>query len=309
MDKGGGNGSGKARRAPVGCVDAEAKRRFLSALKRGVTLEAAAREAGCSLSPFYKARTQDVEFAADWADALELSALRERAHDVALPPMDGEDMRIAPNGKRRLQLRKMRQVRFAGKRIETFLAHFAGTGDVSAAAAAAGVDESTVYNRYRKDPVFAADWDAALMQAYLTLDAEALRQRLAAQKRMRGEIVPAGEVAAEFGRVMQLLERAERRLKRGEGRSFVKVTPKRPTFDAAIEALDRKLRALGLVIPPLPADVAARYDVLPPPGDLGTVTSDCPLGTSDCPLGTEGTVTFTDPADSLSHGGAESDCP
>lgn len=283
MDRKGGNGSGKAQRAPAGCVDAEAKRRFVSALKRGVALAAAAREAGCSISPFYKARAQDAEFAQDWVDALELSALRERALVVEPPPAaDGDEVRIAPNNKRPLQLRRMRQVRFAGKRIETFLSYFAGTGDVSAAAAAAQVDESTVYKRYRKDSVFAADWDAALMQAYLKLDAEALRQRLEAQKKVRDEIVPAGEIAAEFGRVMQLLERGERRLKRGEGRCFVKVTPKRPTFDEAIEALDRKLRALGLIIPPLPPDVAARYDGLRPPGELGTeelgtVTSDCPL--------------------------------
>ena len=86
-------------------------------------------------------------------------------------------------------------------------------------------------------------------------------------------------MAAEFERVMRLLERAERRLKRGEGRAFSKANPKRVTFDQAIGKLEKKLRALALVIPPLPADIAARYDGASPPAKEGTVTSDCPRPT------------------------------
>ncbi|HEX8655411.1 MAG TPA: hypothetical protein VF693_09340 [Allosphingosinicella sp.] len=267
----------RAPRARVGCVDAAAKRAFLKQVKAGVRLEEAARAAGCSISAFYKARKADAEFADDWADALELSALRERT--VPLPIADGETVRIAPNCRRPLQLRKMRQVKFVGRRVETFLSHFAGTGDVSAAADAAGVDESTVYNHYRKDPAFAAEWDGALLISFAKLEAEALRQRLKAMERVRDALIPEGEVAAEFDRVMRLLERAERRLKRGEGRAFSKANPKRVSFDQAIGKLEKKLRALALAIPPLPPDIAARYDGARLPAKEGTVTSDCPRPT------------------------------
>ncbi|HYG30655.1 MAG TPA: hypothetical protein VD887_10630 [Allosphingosinicella sp.] len=277
----------KVPRAKAGCVDAGAKRAFLREVKAGARLEDAARAAGRSLSAFYKARRADADFADDWADALELSALRERT--VPLPEADGETVRIAPNSKRPLQVRKMRHVKFVGRRVEIFLSHFAGTGDVTAAAEAAGVDESTVYNHYRKDPAFAAEWDGALLLSYAKLEAEALRQRLKAMERIRDALIPEGETAAEFDRVMRLLERAERRLKRGDGRAFSKVNPKRVTFDQAIDLLEKKLRALSFVIPPLPPDVAARYDGARPveagqdeqavtEAEAGTVTSNCPHG-------------------------------
>jgi hypothetical protein len=52
-----------------------------------------------------------------------------------------------------------------------FLDHLAGCCNVTAAAAAAGVGVSTVYDARRRDPVFAQAWDEAIEAGYATLEA------------------------------------------------------------------------------------------------------------------------------------------
>ena len=97
----------------------------------------------------------------------------------------------------------------------------------------------------RKDPEFSAACDEALAVAYAALEAEAVRQRLEAQRNLREGLCPTGEIAKEFERVMQLLARYDR----GGGRiGFRRVGPgneRRWTFDEAIALLDRQLRAFG----------------------------------------------------------------
>jgi hypothetical protein len=170
---------------------------------------------------------------------------------------------IRPNNGRRQQWRRMRHVRFDDARKERFLNHFAGCADVLEAARVAGVDESTVYKHRRKDPTFAAAFDEALDQAYARLEAEAVRARIEAQKRMRRAMdkgVPTGDVAAEFERVIRLLDRWDRR----NGRLGVRtISPDRRQpldFDESIALLDTKLRRLAIPILRLPGDIAGRYD-------------------------------------------------
>ncbi len=49
--------------------------------------------------------------------------------------------------------------------IARFLEHFSRSGNVRAAALAAGVSQQTAYVRRRRDPAFAAGWEAALLHA------------------------------------------------------------------------------------------------------------------------------------------------
>jgi hypothetical protein len=229
-------------------IDAAAKARFLAALRLGAPIPLAAEAAGFSVKGFFGIRRREPAFKLGWLWALELSAMEERAPPQASDGGEEEDgqVRIVPGRCRLLQKRKMRCVRFTPARQRIYLDHFAGTADSQAAAAAAGVSVATVDSHRRKHPEFAAAHDEALRNAYPKLEAEAVRQRLAAQERLRGELVPTGEMATEFERVMKLLARWDRRDGRIGPREVHHGRQRRWTFEEAIEALDKKLRALGL---------------------------------------------------------------
>jgi hypothetical protein len=249
--------SGPARRL----IDRAVKVRFLAALRAGAHRDEAAAQAGFSPRALYTARRRDPLFKLGWVWALELSAADERERERAArvreggaadagadagADRDGEDVEIAPNNQRALQKRKVRSVRFGAARRKIFLAHFAGTADAFAAARAAGVSYSTVYDHRARDPQFAEDWDAALRQSYVLLEAESVRQRLAAQAKLRETPEPTGEMAKEFERVMLLLARMDRRDGRIGMREVRHGRQRRWTFEEAMVALDKRLRSLGL---------------------------------------------------------------
>lgn len=140
----------------------------------------------------------------------------------------------------------MRHVAFTDARKRLFLDHFAGTCDAVASAEAAGVCKATVYKAAQRDRDFRAAWEEALAIGYAALEAEAVRQRLAMQRKMRDGLSPQGEIAQEFERVMKLLNRYDRR---GGGVGFQRPRYGRMkswSFEEAIVALDKKLQALGL---------------------------------------------------------------
>ena len=172
-------------------IDTEAKRRFVAALRSGEGREDAAAAAGFSLMGLYNARRRDPAFAAAWTGALATSAAAER-RTRALAER-GErlargEVRIAPANRRFHQRRRRRNVRFDAERQAVFLARFAATGDTRASATDAGVHESTVHLHRRTDPAFAEAYDEALARAYVHLEAEAVRLRLAAQARLRAAV-------------------------------------------------------------------------------------------------------------------------
>ncbi|HLL31598.1 MAG TPA: hypothetical protein VK403_11425 [Allosphingosinicella sp.] len=244
----GGRGKSRGRR-PI--VDAAAKVAMLAALREGRRLDEVAASYGVTLQAFYSARRRDPLFAAAWRDAHALAAEAERG---AAEDVDGE-AQIVPNNRRVLQRRRIRHVRFDDRRKGVFLAHFARSCDLAAAAAAAGVCERTVFNHLRLDPAFAAAFRSALEEGYAWLEAEAVRQRLEAQERLRqareeaengGAPLAPDEEGAEFDRTMKLLARWDRKhgglgareVRHGRMRSM--------SFEDAIDLLDRRLRALGL---------------------------------------------------------------
>ena len=250
-------GTGESRRL----IDGAVKARLLEALRRGLERDEAAALVGFPLGSLYTARRRDPVFALGWAWAMELAAIDSRGGELARKRPEGETFRIAPKPFRPLQRQRMRWVRFTEKRQQIFLDHFAGTADAEASADMAGVSYATVRSHYRRNPEFAAAWDEALRVALALLEADALRQRLEAQRRLKENLHPTGEmaqefargdIAAEFERVMKLLARWDRR----DGRAGPR--DRRPgrgrwTFDEAIVALDKRLRILGIrrgIVPP-----------------------------------------------------------
>jgi hypothetical protein len=227
-------------------IDAPVKAHFLSELRAGASREAAAAACGFPLASLYNARGRDPLFRFAWEWARDLAAIDERGGELALRTAEGETVRIAPHNRRLLQRRRMSWVRFTERRQQIYLDHFAGTADAEAAAAAAGVSSATVQAHCRKHPEFAALRDETLRFAYAKLEAEAVRQRLEAQRRLRENLQPKGELAQEFERVMKLLARYDRRDGRVGPREIGHGRQRRWTFEEAIEALDKKLRALGV---------------------------------------------------------------
>ena len=212
-------------------MDALAMGQFIQALRRGATVTQAARKAGFSETSFYRKRRADAEFALVWAEALEAS--------------DAPRL-IRPGNGRRLQVRHTRRLKFTEAKKEVFLSHFAGTCDMATSAEAAGVCTDTVRNHRMNDPEFAARCQAALEQGYATLEEEAVRERIAAIARLKAGVLPAGEAAGEFERQMKLLAQWRRRDGSLGPRAHARETLKRWSFDEAIAALEKRLRALRI---------------------------------------------------------------
>jgi hypothetical protein len=230
-------GNSDSDTAPVRRIDEVAKGIFLDAVRHGARIRDAARAAGFTGKGLWKARRADPAFA---------EAVEEALEDSNVPRF------IAPANGRRLQLSRPRRLRFDAWRREIFLDHFAGTCNETAAAEAAGVCRETVYRHRMRDPEFAAAHQAALETGYARLEAEVLQQRLEAQQRLRDGAIPQGELATEFERVLKLLARWERRGGAVGPRTVAHGRRKSWTFDEAITAIERKLKALAVPIPQLP---------------------------------------------------------
>jgi hypothetical protein len=230
-------------------IDSAAKAAFLERLRQGDRRDDAAEAAGFSLMGFYGARARDPAFRAEWSAALAAPAAagrRVRAYE------ERGEVRIAPANRRLYQRRRRRHVRFDATAQAIYLAHFSTNGDSRAAAAAAGVSPSTVRLHRKTDPAFREAHKQALAEAYEYLQVESVRQRLAAQQRLRAAIEAAeparppelaAEAAAEFDRTMKLLARLDRRPRRPDRHG-----PRhgRWTFDQAIALLEKRLDALGV---------------------------------------------------------------
>jgi len=301
-------------------LDGEAKAAVVLGLMGGARVVDLARAHGVTVQAFRNARRRDPVFDAGWraAHAASAEAERREAREARLRAMvSGEpeeeaggagveadnrghvpvdapgeahgpgETRIACNNRRALQRRKMRHVRFDERRRGVFLAHFTWSCDACAAAAEAGVSERTVYSHMGSDPPFAEQFRNALALGYARLEAEALRQRLAAQRRLRarmeaadaGHAAPDADTAAEFERVMKLLTRWDRQGRAEPGMLAKRRSPARAwTFDEAIVALEKRLLALGFIKPD--------YDPESPEGTACAAPPDAAGG--DAPLALPG---------------------
>jgi hypothetical protein len=242
-------------------IGEEDKARFLRSLRCGASREEAAAAAGFPLGSLYNVRARESVFRLAWEWALDLACIDVRGGRLAPGPRGGGEVeeagpgevRIVSCNRRLLRRRRMRWVKFNEKRQQIFLDHFAGTADAEAAAAAAGVTYQAVRAHYRKHPEFAALWHEALRLGYAMLEAEAVRQRLEAQRRLSENLEPTGELAQEFDRVMKLLARWDRRDGRIGAREVGHGHQQSWTCEEAVLELDRSLRKLGLrtgIVPP-----------------------------------------------------------
>lgn len=259
-------GDSKAKRPRI--TDA-AKAAFIDAVCGGATVAYAAAAAGHSLPGFRRLARREAAFRAGW-DAARKAATAAMAAARARRDEAPGDVRVTSNNQRVFQRRTMAHVRFDEGRQALFLKHFAANCDAGAAAAAAGVAQSTVLLRRHKDAAFRAAFDEALEQGYALLGAEALRQRLAAQAQLRAamaraqDVAPAAapgeDLAGEFERTMKLLARWDRKNEPPGIRSISHGRQKAASFDEAIELLDRKLVALGIRRGLIPAPAAPSDD-------------------------------------------------
>jgi hypothetical protein len=107
--------SGKRRRL----IGQDAKLRFLAALRAGAHRDEAALASGFPLKSLYGARRRDPLFRLGWRWAMELSGEDQASNRRRDRPAAGEEagpVRIAPQGNRPLQRRRMRWVRFTEAR-------------------------------------------------------------------------------------------------------------------------------------------------------------------------------------------------
>ena len=193
---------------------AELQTAFLTALRRGALVAAAALEAKVAIATLYYWRGRDPLFAMAWESAAALSA-------------------EAPG----------RRLRFDARRRGLFLTAFERSCNLSDACARTGIDPTTVYRLICRDPEFERDCRAALERGGAALELALAARRAEEARAMRGyEIVPRGTMTTDFEQIMTLLARYERR-DGSIGPRFVRHgRQQRWSFDDAIELLGRKLK-------------------------------------------------------------------
>jgi hypothetical protein len=74
-----------------------------------------------------------------------------------------------------------KRVRWTGRLKEVFLNHLTATCNVKASAQAIGIDPGSAYARRRSDESFAADWRAAIAQAYEIMETHLLALALSGE--------------------------------------------------------------------------------------------------------------------------------
>lgn len=224
MEEAGKPGPGCGR---PGIFDEGQRAVFVAAVARGALVREAAAEAGVKLTTLYYRRDHDPAFAAAWEAA------------VAAGPLPVRTDRATGRTRRR---QRGRPVKFSREAKQAFLDHFAGTCDLEASAEAAGVSASTVHRHLASDPAFAEGFDAALLIGYRLVEAGAVREVRAAQRKYR--LAPtSGAGAQSFERAIQLMRTFRRP---GGGVEQPRQGPQaraRWTFDEAMEALQKKLAA------------------------------------------------------------------
>jgi hypothetical protein len=164
---------------------------FLRALERCGEARAASADAGIDWSTAYARRRAHSDFAAAWAEALQVHKLRaarfdaeeleafNRSLDASLdapspsqacgsgPSLsrtgrgtEGEEYSVA-NG----QVRRVGHGRWSARKEKIFFDELAATANIRRSAAAAGVSYNAVQARRLKHPLFRAKWDAVAQSA------------------------------------------------------------------------------------------------------------------------------------------------
>lgn len=97
------------------------------------------------------------------------------ANDPVVSARKGGGALVTPVGRR---------VRWTKAKRKCFLTHLSRTANVSASVRKAGMGRKAVYSLRDRDPNFAADWQAALTEAYDNLELQLLDQALNGRERV-----------------------------------------------------------------------------------------------------------------------------
>jgi hypothetical protein len=253
----------RPRRTPWGVAVRE---RFLAALRETGNVSASARAAGASPQLFYGRREREPEFAAAWNAALTESAAvlkaaetpfeagRWRAEPV-IPsgsakgrkpaPAEGEKViRRTSNG--RMQIAAARPGQWTASTDKAFFALLRQTGNLSATARAVGFDVSSVWERYRKWPAFAREWERTLEEASLELEFRLLclgNNVLAGEGGGTSGTEEAGSEAAKFDPEFALKFLKWREEKR-QGRGRRRHGPREPSIEEVRKSILSKIEAI-----------------------------------------------------------------
>ena len=152
-----------------------------------------------------------------------------------------EGVRVTGGKGRRVQVRKAARGSFGEAERQVFLDHLAGCANVTAAAAAAGVGVSTVYDARRREPGFAKQWDEAIEAGYTTLEALLIERAAKGGGYAPGETPVPGPEAIDTGLALDLLRlsRSPRAARHPGG-----APPRRAEEQALAEAILAKLDVL-----------------------------------------------------------------
>lgn len=153
----------------------------------------------------------------------------------------GKGKRVTGGNRRRVQVREAPRGSFGEAERRVFLDHLAGCANVTAAAKAAGVGVSTVYDARRREPGFAQQWDEALEMGYVTLHSLLLEAAKGGAYVPGGTEVP-GPETIDTGLALDLL-----RLSRSPkaARKTGGAPPRRASEKALAEAILAKLDVLA----------------------------------------------------------------
>jgi len=167
------------------------RRRFFALLEESGNVRMAAELAGVGIKAVYRLRMKEPGFAARMEEAKEKAGARlDRSevgpstalHAVPLPRKSGggiEDGLVVRRGAGgRLRLVAAGPHRWEKRHDEIFLVHFRGTGNVTAAARAAGFTAKAAHDRRKANPGFAVAWERALPEAEMRLNGRLLEEAM-----------------------------------------------------------------------------------------------------------------------------------
>lgn len=125
------------------------------------------------------------------------------------------------------------------KNREAFLDHLAGSCNVKASAALAGIPAGSVYQARRRDPEFAEEWRVALLAGYDLIETHLVGRVLAGSE--RDEAIDTAIGPIDVDTALRLLS-AHRNALRGKWRGGPAL--QRATREATDKAILRKLAAM-----------------------------------------------------------------
>ncbi len=167
---------------------------------------------------------------------------------------------MAGTGKRRgVQATARVRRQSLGRRREAFLSHFAANCNVVAAAAAAAVPITTLYDWRREDADFAAAWNDALAMGYAMLEARLVAHALAGVRGETLESAGSGEVApVSVDLALKLMGMHRHHAARRASPSTMKWAPREDVLKVLLdrlELIDKRRRAAAMQVrePALPA--------------------------------------------------------